>query len=1753
MRSIHTIKSGNLGKKNYYTKDESLGNAQKSYYANGVTQGQSHSAAMTQAIWFGADAERLNLKGHAQQSDFVQIFDGYIPGTNQRIRGEKPRADHQENCIYDVVLTCKKSVSMQIHLGKDERLYQAYQETVKEIAELIEKDYAQARIQVNGVRRIVKTDGITALMIPHHTTRSGDMGVHTHLAIANGTFCPDGEWRSLLDRGFSHAYYMGDYFSSRLAQKVQALGYEIRSTTTEEGHPSWELAGYSNEQIKVFSKRSENAKVKELVAAGMSRDDALMHTRQAKQVDENLESAQLRWEHEAEQHGIEAIIPSKQPIVVKRRISAEQALEGAIQHYSHRSVHFTRDQVREYAFKLNQSFSIDDLDKAITAHRELIDYGAIRGVDELQGCFTTVHALERELSTLQAWMKGQGKATPILDRQQSTQLLEDVSLKSGQREAIVGVLASNNQHQVIHGLAGVGKTTALRQLKRLTDTQGVQVLGFAPSIDAAQKLSEELGITTHTVQKLVKQSSFDLKPNQLLVIDEAGMVSAEMLAVIINKANAVRARVLLVGDTGQNQAIEAGSPLRSVMAHGAEVHHIGEIIRQQNSVQRRAVELIATGNGLGALSLLNEHGYLNQIEDHHQRVNEIASAFLGLSLEEQRNTLIVAGTNAEKDAIASVIRAGQKAAGILGDSASLNQLRDRALTPEQAKEIAFYRVGDYLSLSRNYSKVELDKDIPYRVVGKIKEELLVASPEGTLFQFNPQLCKDKRVFECCEFNIAVGDDLRWTSSNSLRGQVNGETFKVTALNGRTATILTKKGIQQIDLAYPVAVDYTLVSTSYRAQGSDRYRVFVSATDDPTSNREPFYVAISRQIKELKVWTQDYSALEQRVTESSVQQNPLELLDNVKPINQPAIEWTVNGSPTVDDPRADPEYSTSKSNILGRDDGDIAAAPSRDTRRGGRVIEGKRRQERHPDRSREIDFNGRSRYQSPERAHENTQLSNCLAGDSDRLSEIAEQIYRIRLQHELAEPLAQLQSKLAELREVKQLNANMQGNISERLHEILAESKVEVLATTLDDWRTRQHEQALELLVPTADPAQKRELSELLDHIPAQIAIQFALEEYSTASNHIIDLNASLKSGTPVFRLDELQDMQQVKREPSKQLSRKAPPPPRKRQNNSGDELELSDAVIEVKEIKPPQRLEGQMKPLSQPKPKPALQVDGLRPLLEHRSLEQPKPKPVPRQQSQSARAEAKARADAEYKVLINEVRDRPLEEIAERLGLQRDKRDKKKWRGEGFSISITDSKFYDHHAQKGGHGAIDLVMHVNQSSFTEAVDWLAGRSHHTQALPSFSQRSSSSPVPNPKPEAKPEKWPSCNIGTPDTWSHAFHYLTQRRGLPAELVNQLRQEGLIASDSYKNILFFRHQLDTDFQRGDAIGANLRGSVGNFKGLSTGTIRKEGYSWFQIGDGATQRVVLVESSIDAISLAKIESDQGVKQSTIYLSVDGNGAIPVEALRKFLDQGDIVVATDNDQGGEQLAWQIAAQVPAVTRMTPKHGKDWNDRLRGIHKDELNEIKENWLRIATALNKPESYRQEIQSLLSMPLSKESLPDTYKVQFQKDVADFENKLGNLRYWFFCAYQLRKDPEHLQRITDVAISFNDLRHPKPSSDQLQAEMAVDIKEYDRQAQKMNRAAWKLITELGKQQPDGTILLPGNHLTFSQQLNELTVTLNASKQKILVAQGSRIRVYRPRLAEDLIEKLYLISNNIDELHRQQQQQQPRSQRQGPRLL
>ncbi|MEO0767852.1 MAG: strawberry notch C-terminal domain-containing protein, partial [Cyanobacteria bacterium J06649_4] len=374
-------------------------------------------------------------------------------------------------------------------------------------------------------------------------------------------------------------------------------------------------------------------------------------------------------------------------------------------------------------------------------------------------------------------------------------------------------------------------------------------------------------------------------------------------------------------------------------------------------------------------------------------------------------------------------------------------------------------------------------------------------------------------------------------------------------------------------------------------------------------------------------------------------------------------------------------------------------------------------------------------------------------------------------------------------------------------------------------------------------------------------------------------------------------------------------------------------------------------------------------------------------QPQLQKAIASPIAEPSLKEIADEVRETDLEEVAVELGLERDAHDKHKWRDGDHIISISDRLFMDWLADKGGGGAIDLVMHVRECDFKAAVEWLSGRK--------FSSPAVIAPQKIEPEESRPLVMPTANE---QRWEAVQHYLVETRKLPLALVERLHEKGLIYADDFQNAVFVRHgMLEGQWQRGDITGASLRGTWGEqnaFRGMAPGTVRDKGWFWLGTGRGQVVQVILVESPIDTMSLAVLRKKNRLQSgATIYLSVDGAGDIPKEALKGVIrNGGKVKVAFDADKAGELMAWRISQKLPRVERLLPHYGKDWNEQLVGIKSSTVN---------------------------------------------------ANRLDPLWRWYVAAQEMNHSEKYLRRISEVTIAFH---KGNPLSAKAKAAMAKDLKD-----------------------------------------------------------------------------------------------------------
>ncbi|MBW4503332.1 MAG: plasmid recombination protein [Scytonema hyalinum WJT4-NPBG1] len=289
---------------------------------------------------------------------------------------------------------------------------------------------------------------------------------------------------------------------------------------------------------------------------------------------------------------------------------------------------------------------------------------------------------------------------------------------------------------------------------------------------------------------------------------------------------------------------------------------------------------------------------------------------------------------------------------------------------------------------------------------------------------------------------------------------------------------------------------------------------------------------------------------------------------------------------------------------------------------------------------------------------------------------------------------------------------------------------------------------------------------------------------------------------------------------------------------------------------------------------------------------------------------------------LDQLRDLPLEDVAWQLGLTKTKDGK--WKGGGHIISIDEPKWYDFApgSQKGGGGAIDLVMYVNSCSFQKALAWLSDRfgsggmlkaaTHHARGQ--AQEIAQTEPIPQFTPPAADSS----------QWSAVQQYLIQQRGLPANMVQALHSRRFVYADSNQNAVFGMRSLT-----GETTGAFLRGTRGednSFMGYARGTKRADGWFYLRLGgkpDDDITRVVITKSPIDALSLAAIEGMP--QQKTMYLVADSTKSLPVEFLQSI---PTVIAAYDSDAAGDELAQAIQDLLPQTERMRPI-AKDWNSEL--------------------------------------------------------------------------------------------------------------------------------------------------------------------------------------------------------------------------------
>ncbi|WP_316203926.1 Ti-type conjugative transfer relaxase TraA [Bradyrhizobium sp. SZCCHNS3051] len=242
-------------------------------------------------------------------------------------------------------------------------------------------------------------------------------------------------------------------------------------------------------------------------------------------------------------------------------------------------------------------------------------------------------------------------------------------LSTEQAEALAHVTEGRDLSIVV-GHAGTGKSAMLGVAREAWEAAGFEVRGVALSGIAAENLESGSGIASRTIASLEhgwEQGRDLLKSSDVLVIDEAGMVGTRQLERVLSHAAEAGAKVVLVGDPQQLQAIEAGAAFRSIHERhgGAE---IGEVRRQREDWQRDATRDLATGKVGHALEAYRANGMVHEALTREQARGDLIGRWdRDRQASPDRSRIILTHTNDEVRELNEAARERMRAAGDLGD------------------------------------------------------------------------------------------------------------------------------------------------------------------------------------------------------------------------------------------------------------------------------------------------------------------------------------------------------------------------------------------------------------------------------------------------------------------------------------------------------------------------------------------------------------------------------------------------------------------------------------------------------------------------------------------------------------------------------------------------------------------------------------------------------------------------------------------------------------------------------------------------------------------------------------------------------------------------------------------------------------------------------------------------------------------------------------------------------------------------------
>lgn len=646
----------------YYTQ-------QTAYYTGGA-------GVEPDGVWFAPGGDLGLVDGAVvDAAAFERLFAGRGEDGRPLISNGGGRIDRVP--AFDVTLSAPRSVSLVWALGDEEMrsaVEAAHRDAVRDTLALLEREVSYARRGQGGGR--IERVSLSAALFRHGESRPAehvdgavfaDPNLHTHCVILNLATRADGTvgaLHSTILRDWKMA--AGATYHASLAAGLMKAGLSIDRVGK---NGIFEIAGIDEDAIRYFSAR-RNEIVEELADAGLTSDQAAAlaamvakTTRAAK----GLEAVprEQAWKEAAGRIGFEVDASITRDLEAETTGRARDAdLADRLcaipsQLTETRSVVEQRDIVRAVAEALvGTGIGAEHIEAEVgrlVADGQVVKLGRDRlGLPR----YSTPEMIRIERDVFDIAVAMTEADDFAIDPEPVMADCAKRGLSMEQSEA-VGRAVTKGRIALIEGAPGTGKTTLLAPAVAAWKSAGYRVVGAASAWKVANAFRDDLSIEARATaswlaREKAGQSFLDAK--SVLIVDEAGLLSSRDMHGILDAARRAGAKVLLVGDRMQLQAIGAGSGL-AIAARAVEAANVRTIVRQREAWARDAVTSFGKGDAEQALAAFAERGRLVEADGAKAAIAAVVDHVdRKLGSRQVSEFLIIAKTNAEVVALGAEVR-----------------------------------------------------------------------------------------------------------------------------------------------------------------------------------------------------------------------------------------------------------------------------------------------------------------------------------------------------------------------------------------------------------------------------------------------------------------------------------------------------------------------------------------------------------------------------------------------------------------------------------------------------------------------------------------------------------------------------------------------------------------------------------------------------------------------------------------------------------------------------------------------------------------------------------------------------------------------------------------------------------------------------------------------------------------------------------------------------------------------------------------